>query len=429
MRAVARRKPVVLVKGGSTAGGQRAAASHTGALATDDRIFEGACRQAGVTRALGIEEAFEAAATFATQPLPRGPNTAVVTTAGGWGVITADAIVRSELRLAPLADDLRAAIDEKLPPRWSRNNPVDLAGAETRDTIPDVLELVARHPSIDAVVYLGLGIQSNEAKLMKTGSFYPDHGLERIVGFHERQDARYAEAAAAISDRDRQAGAHRVRARGHLTGEPWTHSCPGERKALLPERGSSRPRSRAPVAVRAAPGRPVMRTFVRAFVRVLPAILAVAVGGAALTRVVDGVSDPAAAESGLTAHLATPVLSARRVVDELAQPVAEARLAAALQPVAASLGDSSCLRVTLNGQQIVDVHGDTPLIPASTQKLLTASVALDVLGADHKYTTTCRPRPRPLAVWSTATCGSSAEGIHFSRRTTTSASSVILPIR
>jgi acyl-CoA synthetase (NDP forming) len=199
MREVARRKPVVLVKGGSTAGGQRAAASHTGALATDDRIFEGACRQAGVTRALGIEEAFEAAATFATQPLPRGPNTAVVTTAGGWGVITADAIVRSELRLAPLADDLRAAIDEKLPPRWSRNNPVDLAGAETRDTIPDVLELVARHPSIDAVVYLGLGIQSNEAKLMKTGAFYPDHGLERIVGFHERQDARYAEAAAAIS--------------------------------------------------------------------------------------------------------------------------------------------------------------------------------------------------------------------------------------
>ena len=62
-----------------------------------------------------------------------------------------------------------------------------------------MLELVARHASIDAVVYLGLGIQSNEAKLMKTGAFYPDHGLERIVDFHERQDARYAEAAAAIS--------------------------------------------------------------------------------------------------------------------------------------------------------------------------------------------------------------------------------------
>ncbi len=199
VRAVARVKPVVLVKGGVTSGGARAAASHTGALATDDRVFEGMCRQAGVTRAATIEEAFEAAATFATQPLPKGPNTAVVTTAGGWGVITVDAIVRSELHLAPLADDLRETIDQKLPPRWSRNNPVDLAGAETRDTIPEVLEMVARHPSIDAVVYLGLGIQSNEANLMKTGPFHPDHGLERIVEFHERQDARYAQAAADIS--------------------------------------------------------------------------------------------------------------------------------------------------------------------------------------------------------------------------------------
>jgi serine-type D-Ala-D-Ala carboxypeptidase/endopeptidase (penicillin-binding protein 4) len=139
-----------------------------------------------------------------------------------------------------------------------------------------------------------------------------------------------------------------------------------------------------------------MRRFVRGFVRVLPAILAVAVGGAALTRVVDGVSDPAAAESGLTTHLATPVLSARRVVDELTQPVGEARLAAALQPIAASLTGSSCLRVMVDGEQIVDVHGDTPLIPASTMKLLTASVALDVLGSDHKYTTKVQAAAAPI---------------------------------
>jgi acetyltransferase len=200
MRRVAREMPVVIVKGGATAGGQRAAASHTGALATDDRVFDGACRQAGVTRASSFEEAFDAAASFATQPMPRGPNTAVVTTAGGWGVITADAIARSDLRLAPLPDDLRAAIDEKLPPRWSRSNPLDMAGAETRDTIPEVLALTAAHPAIDAIVYLGLGIQSNEAHLMKSGRFYPDHGLERIVAYHERQDTRFAEAAATISD-------------------------------------------------------------------------------------------------------------------------------------------------------------------------------------------------------------------------------------
>jgi acetyltransferase len=200
-RAVADRKPLVLVKGGATAGGQKAAASHTGSLASDDEVFTGMCRQAGITRARTIEEAFEVAATFATQPLPRGNRTVVLTTAGGWGVVTADAITRSSLELAPLPADLRAALDAKLPPRWSRNNPVDLAGAETRDTIPEVLELIVGHPEVDAVLYLGLGIQSNQAALMRSGPFYPEHGLERIVDYHERQDARFAQAAAEASDR------------------------------------------------------------------------------------------------------------------------------------------------------------------------------------------------------------------------------------
>ena len=200
-RAVAARKPLVIVKGGATAGGQRAAASHTGSLASDDQVFDGMCRQAGITRAATIEQAFELAATFATQPVPRGNRVVVLTTAGGWGVVTADAITRSSLELAPLPADLRAALDGKLPPRWSRNNPVDLAGAETRDTIPEVLDLIVGHPDVDAVVYLGLGIQSNQAALMRAGRFYPDHGLERIVDYHERQDARFAATAAEVSAR------------------------------------------------------------------------------------------------------------------------------------------------------------------------------------------------------------------------------------
>ena len=172
-----------------------------------------AARRASRGRAT-IEEAFEAAATFATQPLPQGPRTVVLTTAGGWGVVTADAIARTgALELAALPDDLRAAIDEKLPPRWSRNNPIDLAGGETRDTIPEVMELVARHPDVDAIVYLGLGIQSNQARLMRDGRFYPDHGLERIVDYHERQDARFARGRGRHLRRDRQADPHRDRAR------------------------------------------------------------------------------------------------------------------------------------------------------------------------------------------------------------------------
>lgn len=200
--AVAARKPLVIVKGGSTAGGAAAAASHTGALAANDKVFDGACRAAGVTRAVTVEEAFEAAATFATQPLPAGPNVIVLTTAGGWGVVTSDAIFRDgDLQLMALPVDLEAQIDTKLPPRWSRNNPVDCAGGEVRDTIPEVMEMIAAHPDVHAVIYLGLGIQSNQARLMAEGRFYPDHGLERIVAYHRRQDERFAEAADELSRR------------------------------------------------------------------------------------------------------------------------------------------------------------------------------------------------------------------------------------
>ena len=86
-------------------------------------------------------------------------------------------------------------------PRWSRNNPVDCAGGETRDTIPEVMELIATHPDVDAMIYLGLGIQSNQARMIRDGRFYPDHGLERIVAYHERQDERFAEAAHELSVR------------------------------------------------------------------------------------------------------------------------------------------------------------------------------------------------------------------------------------
>ena len=200
LAAAAARKPLVLVKGGATEGGAQAAASHTGALAANDKIFDGECRAAGIARAVTVTEAFETAATFATQPLPKGPNTIVLTTAGGWGVVTADAITRDpDIVLMDLPADLRAAIDEKLPPRWSRNNPIDCAGGEVRDTIPEVMALIAEHPEVDAVIYLGLGIQSNQARMMREGRFYPDHGLERIVAYHERQDERFAEAAHELS--------------------------------------------------------------------------------------------------------------------------------------------------------------------------------------------------------------------------------------
>ncbi len=201
LRAFTARKPLVLVKGGVAAEGKRAAASHTGSLATDDRVFDGVLRQCGALRAGSVEESFEWAASFATQPLPRGRRVVVLTTAGGWGVLAADACAAAGLTLVPLPEAIRTKIDSMVPARWSRSNPIDLAGGETRDTIPEVLDLVCAHPEIDAVIHLGIGIQAASAQVLKSGPFYPEHGLERIVAFHERQDRRYARAAREASER------------------------------------------------------------------------------------------------------------------------------------------------------------------------------------------------------------------------------------
>ena len=193
-------KPLVVVKGGATDAGSRAAQSHTGALASNDKIFDGLCRSTGASRAKTVEEGFDIAATFATQPLPRGNRVVVLTTVGGWGVVTSDAIAQDGvLDLITLPTQLIKSLDELLPPRWSRNNPIDCAGGETRDTIPAILDLVCAHKNVDAVIFLGLGIQSNQARMMSEGHFYPDHGLERIVSYHRRQDERFAEAAAECS--------------------------------------------------------------------------------------------------------------------------------------------------------------------------------------------------------------------------------------
>ena len=203
-RAHCARKPLVALMGGVTERGRSAASSHTGALASNERILAGVCRQSGIARAETVEEAYELAATFARQPLPRGPRTLLLTVAGGWGVLTADACIQAGLDLIPLPDDLREQIDRMVPARWSRGNPVDLAGGETRDTIPEVLERLAAHPEVDAIIYLGVGIQAAQGNAFKSGAFYPGHGLERIAEFHERQDRRYALAAAEASERHRK---------------------------------------------------------------------------------------------------------------------------------------------------------------------------------------------------------------------------------
>ena len=186
-------KPVIIIRGGSSPEGAKAAASHTGSMATDDRIFNGMAKQAGAFLAADPQMAYEWAATFASQREPRGKNTVILTSAGGWGVLTADAVSKSDLHLVDLPEELIAKIDNVLPPRWSRANPIDLAGGETRETIPKVVDLVLSDKSVDALIFLGLGIQGNIARLYRESKYF-ETGMERIVNFHHTQEQKYVSA-------------------------------------------------------------------------------------------------------------------------------------------------------------------------------------------------------------------------------------------
>tara|TARA_Y100000766_G_scaffold285094_1_gene306330 strand:- start:749 stop:2206 length:1458 start_codon:yes stop_codon:yes gene_type:complete len=193
LKEVSNGKPVIVVRGGTTSDGAKAASSHTGSLASDQKIFETAVIQAGGILANDPNEAFEFATAFATKPLPVGRKVIVVTTAGGWGVITADAISRSNLELLELPQDLEEQINEYLPPRWSKSNPVDLAGGETRDTIPALIPLILEHPQVDSMIFLGLGIQGNVARTYIESPVATTE-TKKMANFHISQEKRYAEA-------------------------------------------------------------------------------------------------------------------------------------------------------------------------------------------------------------------------------------------
>jgi acetyltransferase len=153
-RNVARAKPIIVVKSGRHEASAKAAASHTGALAGSDAVFDAAFRRAGVLRVDTVRDLFSMSELLATQPQPRGPALAIVTNAGGPGVMAADALMLGGGRLAELAPATVAALDAALPPFWSRGNPVDVLGDATPDRYKVAVEAVARDPGVQGLLVL-----------------------------------------------------------------------------------------------------------------------------------------------------------------------------------------------------------------------------------------------------------------------------------
>jgi acetyl coenzyme A synthetase (ADP forming)-like protein len=153
-RRVARRKPILALKSGTSAIGQRAASSHTAALAGSETAVDALFHQAGVIRATSLEELIDVATLLSSQPEPRGRQVAVLTNAGGLGILCADACDAAGLELPALTEDTRRELAALLSPEASLANPVDMLGGATAGTYAEVLPLLLRDPQVDAVITL-----------------------------------------------------------------------------------------------------------------------------------------------------------------------------------------------------------------------------------------------------------------------------------
>ncbi len=151
-RRVSKQKPIVVLKAGRTAMGARAASSHTGALAGNDRVYDAILRQSGVIRAYSLNDMLEFARGLQILPTPKGENIVIVTGAGGSGVLLSDACVDNDLQLMRMPPDLDAAFKEFIPPFGASGNPVDITGGEPPTTYRNTIKLALDDDRVHALI-------------------------------------------------------------------------------------------------------------------------------------------------------------------------------------------------------------------------------------------------------------------------------------
>ncbi len=153
-RAFARTKPVVTFKSGRFPESSAAAASHTGAMAGEDAVYDAAFQRAGVARVFDIGEIFDCADLIGRKKVPRGPRLGIITNAGGPGVIATDALIAANGKLAALSDESIAHLNENLPDSWSHGNPVDVLGDARANRIAKAAQVVLDDPGVDAMLVI-----------------------------------------------------------------------------------------------------------------------------------------------------------------------------------------------------------------------------------------------------------------------------------
>jgi len=153
-RAFARQKPIIAFKAGRFAASAQVAASHTGALASEDAVYDAAFQRTGIARVSDLGDVFDCAELIGRGKIPAGPRLGIVTNAGGPGVIASDALIAQQGSLATLSPETMAELEEALPPAWSHGNPVDVLGDANSKRIEKAVQIVLADGNVDAVLVI-----------------------------------------------------------------------------------------------------------------------------------------------------------------------------------------------------------------------------------------------------------------------------------
>jgi acetyltransferase len=196
-RHFARTKPIIVVKAGKFSESAKAAASHTGSLTGEDIIYDAAFKRAGIIRVDEIGDLFNCAEVLGTQPLPKGPNLAIITNAGGPGVMATDALIARGGKLAKLSPKTMEILNSLLPHYWSRGNPIDILGDAKADRYRAVVEACLDDESVDGILIIytaqavaePVEIAKNIVELIKNRGYQNKTILTSFMGYGVVQDA------------------------------------------------------------------------------------------------------------------------------------------------------------------------------------------------------------------------------------------------
>jgi acetyltransferase len=196
-RHFARTKPIIVVKSGKFSESAQAAASHTGSLSGEDGIYDAAFKRAGIVRVSEIADLFNAAEVLGTQPLPKGPRLAIITNAGGPGVMATDSLIAQGGKLAKLSQKTLDSLNAVLPPFWSHGNPIDVLGDAKSERYKAAVEACLNDEGIDGILIIftqqavseSVEISKNIVELVRNKTFQNKTILTSFMGFGAVQEA------------------------------------------------------------------------------------------------------------------------------------------------------------------------------------------------------------------------------------------------